>query len=393
MVNTVFENLPTTVFELMSSLARTHGAINLGQGFPEEPGPLAIREKAAEYSIEGPHQYAPSPGLPELRRAVSSFYWNHQSLDFDWNHEVTITTGASEALAASIFGLVNPGDEVIVFEPAYDLYIPVIQRAGGIPRILTLRPPDWTFSRHDLESLFSPKTKALILNNPMNPAACVFSPDKLAIIAELCARFAVVAICDEVWEKTIFVGHQHIPLASFPEMRSRTVKIGSAGKLLSLTGWKVGFMMAVPELTSILRKAHQFLSFSVSPNLQRAVAWGLENCPEWFDQLPRDLERSKDTLTARLTELGLRTLDSQGTYFVNLDLAASSITEDDMSFCLRAVKQHGVAAIPSSAFYRDRAVDHVLRLCCAKPDKLLNEAAERLAAARDAIAFTNRQHY
>jgi N-succinyldiaminopimelate aminotransferase len=384
MPNPIFAGLPTTIFELMSGLARDSGAINLGQGFPDEPGPEAVRRKAADACIHGPNQYPPMAGLPELREAVAGHYRRFQGLDLDWRSEVTVTSGATEALAAAFLGLIEPGDEVVVFQPAYDAYLPMIRRAGGVPRLVSLKPPHWRIERADLEAVFTAKTRLVVLNNPLNPAAITFPEQDLALLAEFCVAHNAVAVCDEVWEQVVFDGRVHRPLMAFPGMRERTVKIGSAGKMFALTGWKVGFLCAAPALTSVLAKTHQFLTFTTPPNLQTAVAWGLDNSADWFAAMPVDLQRSRDRLADGLAAEGFKVLGSQGTYFLNIDLPTSGVTEDDRSFCLRAVKEHGVAAIPVSAFYETDPVTTVARLCFAKVDATLDAGLERLVKARDA---------
>jgi aspartate/methionine/tyrosine aminotransferase len=383
MANAVYAALPTTIFTVMSGLAREHGAINLGQGFPDEPGPEAIRRAAAQAVIHGDNQYPPMMGLPELREAVARHYARHQGLELDWQGEVTITSGGTEALACAFLALIEPGDEVVLFAPVYDAYAPMIRRAGGVPRLVRLAPPHWRFSRADLEAAFTPRTGLVVLNNPLNPTATVCPPEDLALLAEFCQRFDAVAVCDEVWEQVIFDGAVHTPLISFSGMRERTVKIGSAGKMFALTGWKVGFLVAAPALTAVLAKAHQFLTFTTPPNLQTAVAWGLENSAAWFSAMPAELAASRDHLAAALKREGFVTLPCQGTYFVNVDLAASGVTENDRPFCLRAVKEAGVAAIPVSAFYEDDPVTTAIRLCFAKRGQTLEEGVRRLAKARE----------
>jgi N-succinyldiaminopimelate aminotransferase len=385
MPNPIFAGLPTTIFEVMSSLSRELGAINLGQGFPDEPGPLAVREAAARACIDGPNQYPSMLGLPELRQAVAAHYNARQGLDLDWAGEVTVTSGATEALAACFLGLIEPGDEVVVIQPVYDAYLPMIRRAGGVPRLISLTPPHWRLTREALEGVFSEKTRLVALNNPLNPAAVAFAEEDLALLAEFCVRYDAVAVCDEVWEQVVFAPHVHRPLIGFPGMRERCVKIGSAGKMFALTGWKVGFLCAAPALTQVLAKTHQFLTFTTPPNLQAAIAWGLSNCADWFDAMPRDLARSRDRLADGLRREGFAVLDSQGTYFLNLDLPASGIALDDRAFCMRAVKDHGVAAIPVSAFYETAPVTTIARLCFAKADATLDEGVRRLAAARAAM--------
>jgi aspartate/methionine/tyrosine aminotransferase len=383
MANPIFSSLPTTIFEEMSGLARTLSAVNLGQGFPDDPGPEAIRAKAADAVLNGYNQYPPMAGLPELRQAVAAHYGRTQGLEFDWASEVTVTSGATEALAAAFFALIEPGDEVVVFQPVYDAYLPLIRRAGGVPKLVSLQPPNWRFDRAMLEAAFSERTRFVVLNNPNNPTGVVLPEEDLALLAELCVANDVIAICDEVWEQVVFGNARHRPLIAFPGMRERCVKIGSAGKMFGLTGWKVGFLCAAPELTHSLARAHQFLTFTTPPNLQTAVAWGLENSEDWFRQMPRDLERSRDRLAEGLRREGFSVLASQGAYFLNVDLAGSGITEPDRDFCLRAVKEAGVAAIPVSALYEADAVTTIARLCFSKHDKTLDAGIERLARARE----------
>lgn len=383
MVHSVYANMPMTVFEEMSGLARSLGAVNLGQGFPDAPGPLAIRQKAADAVLNGYNQYPPMVGLPELRQAVAGHYVRSQGLDLDWASEVTVTSGATEALAAAFLALVNPGDEVVVFQPVYDAYLPLIRRAGGTPVLVTLQPPNWRFDRAMLEAAFSDRTRLVVLNNPINPAGVVLPREDLELLAEFCISHDALAICDEVWEQVVFDGAVHTPLIALPGMRERTVKIGSAGKMFGLTGWKVGFLCAAPALTHGLSRAHQFLTFTTPPNLQTAVAFGLDEPGGWFTAMPRELQASRDRLSAGLTREGFSVLPSQGTYFLNIDLAASGVTEGDRDFALRAVKEAGVAAIPVSALYEADHVTHILRLCFSKADATLDLGVERLARARD----------
>ena len=383
MANPIFADLPTTVFEEMSGLARELGAINLGQGFPDDPGPEDLRAKAADAVLNGYNQYPPMAGLPELRRAVAAHYARTQGLELDWADEVTVTSGATEALAAAFFALIEPGDEVIVFQPVYDAYLPLIRRAGGVPKLIRLSPPAWRFDRAMLEAAFSPRTRFVVLNNPMNPTGAVASPTDLALLAEFCVRHDAIAICDEVWEQVVFANAVHRPLMAFSGMRERCVKVGSAGKMFGLTGWKVGFLCAAPELTRALARAHQFLTFTTPPKLQMAAAFGLETGADWFARMPRALERSRDRLAAGLTREGFAVLPSQGTYFLNVDLSASGVALDDRSFALHAVKQAGVASIPVSALYAQEPVTTILRLCFAKQDAVLDAAVGRLAKARE----------
>ena len=382
MVHPVYADLPTTIFEEMSGLAREMGAINLGQGFPDDPGPVALRQKAGEALISGTNQYPPMRGLPALRKAVAAHYNRTQGLNLNWETEVVVTSGATEALAAAFLSLISPGDEVVLFQPLYDAYLPMVKRAGGVPKLVRLTPPHWRFDRAMLEAAFSDKTRMVVLNTPLNPAGVVTPDEDLALLAEFCVQHDATAVCDEVWEAVVFDGRQHRPLIGYPGMRERTVKIGSAGKMFGMTGWKVGFLCAAPALTKALAGAHQFLTFTTPPNLQEAVAFGLSEPGDWFQTMPAGLQRSRDRLAAGLRDAGFVVLDSGGTYFLNVDLKASGIGEDDRTFALRAVRDHGVASIPVSAFYAEDPVRHILRLCFAKADDTLDEAVRRLAKAR-----------
>lgn len=380
-LNPIFADAPTTIFDVVSGLAREHGAVNLGQGFPEGDGPEDIRARAAEALMAGPNQYPPMRGLPELRAAVAAHYNAHQGLDLDAG-EVVVTSGATEALAAALLALISPGDEVVLIQPMYDAYLPMVRRAGGVARFVTLRPPEWRLTEAALAAAFSERTKVVVFNDPLNPAARAFDADEVALLADFCRRFDVVAVCDEVWEHVLFDGRSHHPLIAQPGMRERAVKIGSAGKIFSMTGWKVGFICAAPRLIEPIAKAHQFLTFTTPPNLQTAVAYGLGKPAAHFATMRADFQRSRDRLSATLSEAGFVLLESQGAYFLNIDLAASGVTVGDHDFCRRAIVEAGVAAIPVSAFYAEEAVESVARLCFAKSDATLDAGAERLAKAR-----------
>ncbi|KAB0268486.1 aminotransferase [Microvirga brassicacearum] len=377
-MNPLFANIPTTIFEVMSGLARDTGAINLGQGFPDDPGPEDVRRKAADAVLNGYNQYPSMMGLPELRGAIAAHYAHWQGLDLDAGTEVMVTSGATEALAGAILALVEPGDEVVLFEPMYDAYLPLVRLAGGIPRFVTLQPPHFRLTEEALAKAFSPKTKAVVFNNPLNPTATIFSAEDLALLADFCRRFDAIAISDEVWEHVVFDGRRHQPVLGLEGMRDRSVKIGSAGKIFNLTGWKVGFVCAAPPIMRVLAKAHQFLTFTTPPNLQSAVAYGLAKDDAFFEGLRGDLARSRDRFTAGLETLGFDVIPSQGTYFLNIDIAPLG-ESDDVAFCRRLVMEHGVAAIPVSAFYANGAVKNVVRFCFAKKDETLDAGLERLA--------------
>jgi aspartate/methionine/tyrosine aminotransferase len=380
-MNPVFADLPVSVFEVMSRLAREHQAVNLGQGFPDDPGPEDVRRKAAEAAIDGWNQYPPMMGLPDLRQAVSTHYRHWHGVAFDPDSEIMVTSGATEAIAGAVLALVNPGDEVVLFQPMYDCYLPMVRRAGGIPRLVPLQPPDWRLTEEALAAAFTPKTRVVLFNNPLNPSCTVYRREDLELLARFCRRHDAVVICDEVWEHVIFDGREHIPLIGLPDMRERCVKIGSAGKIFSLTGWKVGFACAAPPLMRVLAKAHQFITFTTPPNLQAAVAYGLGKPDDYFTTMRSDFQRGRDRLAAGLRSLGFPVLDSQGSYFLNVDLEPLGLNEDDESFCKRLVVEHGVAAIPVSAFYAQDHVRSVVRFCFAKRDATLDTALERLAGA------------
>lgn len=385
-MNPLYASMPTTIFEKMSGLARETGAINLGQGFPDSNGPADVVAAAAAALTEASNQYPPMAGLAVLRQAVAGHYRHHQQIALDADREVIITSGATEALAASILALVSPGDTVLLFQPLYDAYLPLVLRAGGIPRFVRLEPPHWRLTAEALDAAFTPDVRLAILNNPLNPTASIFSAEELALLADRVVRNDAVVICDEVWEHVVFDNRRHVPLMALPGMRDRTVKIGSGGKIFSLTGWKVGWMCAAPRLAEPLSRAHQFLIFTTAPNLQAAVAHGLGKDDGYFTAMRADFARSRDRLVQGLGEAGYVTLPSAGTYFVPIDLAASGIMLDDAGFCDRLVRDHGVAAIPVSAFYAENPVTSVVRLCFAKRDETLDPAIERLADARRAMA-------
>ena len=380
-MNPILSALPTTVFEVMSQLARETGAVNLGQGFPDDPGPLDVRRKAAEAVVDGWNQYPPMMGLPELREAAARHYKHWQGLDLDPGSEIMVTSGATEAIAGALMALITPGDEVVLFEPMYDAYLPLVRRAGGIPKFVTLTPPHFGLTEESLAKVFSPKTRVVLFNNPLNPTATIFGKADLDLLADFCVRHDAIAICDEVWEHVVFDGHRHASVLGRPDMRERTVKISSAGKIFSLTGWKVGLVMAAPAIMRVLSKAHQFLTFTTPPNLQAAVAYGLGKDDGYYEGMRADFQRSRDRFAAGLRDLGFAVLPSAGTYFLNVDIAPLG-ESDDVDFCRRLVTENGVAAIPVSAFYAEGAVRNVARFCFAKRDATLDAALERLAARR-----------
>ena len=381
----VYASMGTTVFEHMSALARELGAINLGQGFPDAPGPPELIAAAARALHERSNQYPPSTGLPELRDAIAGFYGRTQALELA-REQVIVTSGATEALAAAIFALVEPGDEVIVFEPAYDAYAPLVRRAGGVPVFVMLQAPGWAYCREDIEAAITARTRAIIVNDPLNPIGSVADDAALAALAALCVRHDLVAICDEVWEGVRFDGRPHRSLLAQPGMAGRAIKIGSAGKLFGLTGWKVGWICASAELARLIGRAHQFLTFTTPPALQWAVAAGLLLPGEWFASQTQAWAASRRRLADGLVAAGFAVMPNAATWFLCIDLAASGIALDDRAFAERAVRESGVAAIPVSALCESAgAPGHIVRLCFTKPDEQLDQAAARLAAFREKL--------
>jgi aspartate/methionine/tyrosine aminotransferase len=290
-----------------------------------------------------------------------------------------VTSGATEALAACLFGLLDRGDEAVLLEPLYDSYLPIVRRAGAVPRLVRLEPPDWKLPRGALSAAFSERTKLLLLNSPMNPASKVFDADELAFIAGLLERHDAYAVCDEVYEHLLFDGRSHIPLATLAGMRARCLRIGSAGKMFSLTGWKVGWVTAPAEALAPVAKAHQFLTFTTPPNLQTAVAMGLAKDDAYFEGLAGELQSKRDRLAAGLTRAGFEVLDAAGTYFVSVDFRPVGFDGDDVAFCKHITTEAGVTAVPLSAFYDTGDVKHFARFCFCKKDAVLDEAADRLA--------------
>jgi N-succinyldiaminopimelate aminotransferase len=381
-MNRLFASLQPTIFDVMSGLAREMGAINLGQGFPEWDGPADIRERAARAVVEGPNQYPPMRGLPALREAAAEHYGRLQGVSLDWASEVIVTSGATEALAAALLAVIEPGDEVVLFEPMYDSYLPMLRRAGASARFVRLRPPEWRVTREALAAAFTDRTRAVVVNTPLNPAAGVLGAEDLALIAEFCVAHDAICISDEVWEHCVFDGRAHRSMLSVSGMRERTIKIGSAGKMFSMTGWKVGFACAAPELSEAFARAHQFLTFTTPPNLQTAVAYGLGKPAAHFDAMRAELQALRDRLGSGLAQEGFHVLPAAGTYFLNIDLKRSGVGLDDATFAVRAVKEAGVAAIPVSAFYASEPETSLVRLCFAKSAATLDAGIERLAKAR-----------
>ena len=384
-MNPLYESMATSVFERMSLAAAARGAINLGQGFPDFGWEPAMLAEAALALAEGSNQYAPSRGLPVLREAVAAHYGRHfgQTLTAD---QLCVTSGATEAIAAALLATVSPGDEVIVMTPAYDAYAPLVRRAGGVVREVTLRPPGWRIDRDALQAAVTPRTRAIILNNPHNPTGRLFDRDELAAVAAVAVAHDLIVIADEVWEYVLLDGQRFTPIATLPGMAARTIKCGSAGKIFSLTGWKIGWLVAAPELAALAARAHQFLTFASAPNLQAAVAYGLNEGDGWLDPMRVRFARARNRLAAGLTETGYAVLPSASTYFLCVDLAASGIVLDDEAFAALALDQAGVAVIPLSPFAEVAPPRHLIRLCFAKQDATIDAGVAALRRARELAA-------
>jgi aspartate/methionine/tyrosine aminotransferase len=376
--NTLLAESGTTIFTVMSALAVQHNAINLGQGFPDTEGPADIVRAAADALGDHRNQYPPLAGVPELRQAVATANQRFYGLDIDPAHGVGVTSGATEAITACLMALINPGDEVVLIEPLYDTYLPVVKMLGGVPRIVRLNPPDWTLPREEFAAAFTPRAKLLLLNTPMNPTGKVFSPEDLIFIAKTLLAHDCYAVCDEVYEHLVFAPAKHIPLMTLPGMAERTLRIGSAGKTFSLTGWKVGYVSGPAALIEIVAKAHQNLTFTTPPTLQRAVAYGLSKPDDYFAALAGNLQAQRDFLGAGLKTLGFKILSADGSYFITADFSALRFAGDDVAFC-RAITEHaGVAAIPVSAFYASNPPTRYVRFAFCKQPAVLQEAVARL---------------
>jgi len=384
-MNPIYEQMKTSVFERMSLAAAKHGAVNLGQGFPDFGWPDEILASAARALTEGSNQYAPSRGLPALREAIAAHYRRHFGQDLDAGH-VCVTSGATEALGAAILATVQRGDEVIIFTPAYDSYAPMIRRAGATPIEVALQPPGWRIDGEALRTAITPRTSAILFNNPHNPAGRLFDADELETLATAAHDHDLIVISDEVWEHVLLDGRRFSPLATVPGMAERVIKVGSAGKIFSLTGWKVGWIVAAPELAAVAARAHQFLTFATAPNLQAAVAFGLDEGDSWMLPMRDRFQRARDRMTEGLRSAGFSVLDATSTYFLCVDLAASGLAVDDEAFATAAVERAGVAVVPLSAFAERDPPRHLVRLCFGKKDETIDAGIAAMARAKELLA-------
>jgi N-succinyldiaminopimelate aminotransferase len=367
----------TTIFTEMTRLAIEHRAINLAQGFPDFDGPEFAKEAAVAAIRAGHGQYARMTGVPEIHRALSMKYRRDWGLDYAPDTEITVTSGATEAIFAAIQGICDPGDEVVLFEPYYDSYKPSVRMAGAVPRIATLRAPDWRFDRDEVRAAFGARTRALLVNTPHNPTGKVFSPEELEFLGALCREHGALCITDEVYEHLVYEG-RHFPMASLPGMRERTITISSFGKTFSLTGWKIGWAAAPPELSAAVRAAHQFITFSTATPLQHGAAVALDAGPEYYAELLAGYREKRDYLVRELTRIGFEVEAPAGTYFVCAGFRAFGF-DDDRAFVRHLIEKVGVAAIPPSVFYdnAERGRSYV-RFAFCKKRETLEAAVERL---------------
>jgi N-succinyldiaminopimelate aminotransferase len=369
----------TTIFAEMSALAVATGSINLGQGFPDSDGPATVKQAAIDAIAAGHNQYPPGPGIPDLRAAISEHQSRFYGLRYDADTEVLVTAGATEAIAAALLALCEPGDEVVTFEPYYDSYAACIALAGAHRRVLPLRVSEFGFEPRDLRAAVSPRTKAILLNSPHNPTGKVFTRRELDEIAAVAREHDLLVITDEVYEHLVFDG-EHIPMATLPGMRERTLTISSGGKSFSFTGWKVGWVCAPPALINAVKSVKQFLTYVSSGPFQHAIAAGLRLPDDYFNQFESEMRDKRDRLCAGLRDAGFVVTPPQGTYFVTADIRPLG-EADGLAFCRTLPERCGVVAVPSVVFYDDidAGAPYVRFACCKRAD-VLDEACARLKA-------------
>ena len=377
------------VFAAMSALATEVGAVNLGQGFPDEDGPPAMLETARQAITDGINQYPPGPGIAPLRRAIAAQRKRRYRIDFDPDSEVLVTVGASEAIAAAVLGLVEPGSEILLIEPFFDTYSPVVAMAGSRRVAVSLVPDGRGFALDvdAVRSAITPRTRALILNSPHNPTGMVLSDDELRALAELAVEADLLVISDEVYEHLVFDTARHLPISSYPGMAERTVTISSAAKMFNCTGWKIGWACGPADLIAGVRAAKQYLSYVGGAPFQPAVAYALDNEDAWVESLRRSLHAKRDKLAAALSDIGFEVHESAGTFFLCADPRPLGFT-DSTSFCAELPRRSGVAAIPMSAFCDPdpthvNAWNHLVRFAFCKRDETLDEAIRRLETLRE----------
>jgi N-succinyldiaminopimelate aminotransferase len=374
----------TTIFVEINDLARRHKAVNLGQGAPDFDGPPAVLAAAIQAVNGALNQYAPGIGMASVREAIAQHAESFYGQKLDPESEVLVTSGATEGMFAAILGVTDPGDEIIVFEPVYDTYVPNLIMAGVTPRYVPLRGDQWNFDPDELARSFNPRTRAIIINTPHNPTGKVYSADELHIIAELCLKHDVIAITDEVYEHILYDDAVHTRLATLPGMRERTVTISSLGKTFSVTGWKVGWALGPAGLVNAVNQAHQFITYAVASPLQAAAVTALSLPSSFFEQLQGDYQRRRDRLTEALENSGFKIFRPSGSFFVMVDWrgVAPARVQDDYEFARWLTAEVGVACIPASPFYQEsdkHMGKHCARFAVCKKDDTLAAAAERLS--------------
>ncbi len=376
-LTTRLQGFGTTIFSEMTALANQHAAVNLGQGFPDFEGPAEIKEAVIDAMRAGHNQYCPGQGIPALRQAIAEHQKRFYDLDYDPDREVTVFAGATEAIASSLLALCEAGDEVVLFEPFYDSYRAAVAMAGASPRVIPLRDPDFRYDPELLELSIGPKTRVLVLNSPHNPTGKVYSRAELEHIAKLCIEHDVLVLSDEVYEHLTF-GEPHVPIATLPGMKERTLTISSAGKTFSFTGWKIGWACAGEDVTRAIRTSHQFVTFCNGTPFQHGIAHALRMEDAFFETFQAEYQVRRDKLCAGLRDVGFKVLDPAGTYFACVDIRALGF-KDDMTLCRLLPEKVGVAAIPNSAFYLDpRRGKHLVRFAFCKTDPVLDEGIARL---------------
>ncbi len=381
-LNPVFANRPMTIFAVMSALARQHDAINLGQGFPDEDGPPTLIDAAIRALRSGPNQYSPVSGVPELRQTLARSNKRFYDLAIDWERETLVTAGATEALAAAFLAFLQPGDEAILLAPFYDSYAPMVEAAGAVAKVVSLTPPGWRIERDAILKAVTPKTRIIAVNTPHNPTGRVLTVEELNAIAEIAIERDLIVVCDEVYEHLIFGGVVHRPLMSFKGMRDRCVRIGSAGKTFSMTGWRIGYATGPERLITGMMKAHQFIAYTCPPHLQLAVAEGMDFGDDYFTGFVAAMQSKRDRIVDGLTGAGFSVLPCEGTYFATVDIRSVG-RDDDAAFCREITEKAGVAAVPVSAFYAPGdagAPRNYARFCFCKKPEILDEATRRLGA-------------
>jgi len=374
--NPVFANLPTTIFEIMSRLAREHQAVNLGQGFPDDPGAEDIRAKAAEAVVSGWNQYPPMMGLPELRTAIAAHYGRHQNLMLDPDSEIMVTSGATEAIAGALFALIAPGDEVVLFEPMYDAYLPLVLRAGGVPKFVKLKPPHWRFTADDLMEAFSPRTKLVLFNNPLNPAGNVCPVEDLTMLAHFCMANDAIAVCDEVWEHVVFDGVRHQPLIALPGMRERTIFLHGFSKAFAMTGFRLGYACAPAPLTEAMMKIHQYSMLCASITGQQAAVEALRNGAPEVERMRQSYAQRRNLMLKRFADMGLPCFSPGGAFYMFPDIRKYGLSSKE--FALRLLEEESVAVVPGSAF--GPAGEGSVRACYATAYDKIEIAMDRMEA-------------